>query len=252
MTYCTKCGKKIDDEAQYCIHCGTTIKTSDTPQKEIKDKKSIEQQIEETAEGVGKKAEEIGKRIERKATDVGTHISHWYDSTFKITGPLIGAIIALIILRIIIFIIQAPGGDIFIITALSQGLHEYLPIIFASMLLSGYNTYIYRKYKHQYQWMYPLISALGFIIGAWIAAKIMLIISQSNNTPIIEAIGFFIDTYLIGIFILALIIAYAAEFAVKPVMSQQEKSHIESKQCPNCQMDIKSDAKFCSKCGKQV
>jgi len=90
------------------------------------------------------------------------------------------------------------------------------------MLLSGYNTYFHRKYKHQYQWIYPLISAIGFIIGIWIAAQIMLIISQSNDTPIIEAIGTFINTYLIGIFILALIIGYAAQFACSSHTSQEK------------------------------
>jgi len=222
MEYCIKCGAKLPEKAEFCTKCGTPIKSSDEPKKEIKDKKSIEEQIEETAEGIGKKAEQIGKKIEKKADDVGDHINQWYGKTFKIAGPLIGAFIALIILRIIIYAIQASGEDIFIATALGEGLYEYLLIIFASMLLSGYNTYFHRKYKHQYQWIYPLISAIGFIIGIWIAAQIMLIISQSNDTPIIEAIGTFINTYLIGIFILALIIGYAAQFACSSHTSQEK------------------------------
>ena len=90
------------------------------------------------------------------------------------------------------------------------------------MLLSGYNTYFYRKYKQQYQWIYPLISAIGFVFGAWIAAQIMLIISNSNETPIIEAIGNFINTYLIPIFILAIIISYAAQFAFGPITRKKK------------------------------
>jgi len=223
MEYCIKCGAKLPEKAEFCTKCGTPIKSSDDPKKEIKDKKSIKEQIEETAEDIGEKAEQIGKKIEKKADDVGDHINQWYDKTFKIAGPLIGAFIALIIIRIIIYVIQASGDDIFIATALGEGLYKYLLIIFASMLLTGYNTYFNRKYKHQYQWIYPLISAIGFIIGIWIAAQIMLIISQSNDTPIIEAIGTFISTYLIGIFILALIIAYAAQFAIGPYISQGKK-----------------------------
>jgi len=206
MEYCIKCGAKLPEKAEFCTKCGTPIKSSDEPKKEIKDKKSIEEQIEETAEGIGKKAEQIGRKIEKKADDVGDHINQWYGKTFKIAGPLIGAFIALIILRIIIYAIQASGEDIFIATALGEGLYEYLLIIFASMLLSGYNTYFHRKYK----------------IGIWIAAQIMLIISQSNDTPIIEAIGTFINTYLIGIFILALIIGYAAQFACSSHTSQEK------------------------------
>ena len=223
MEYCTKCGAELSEKAEFCTKCGTPIKSSDEAKKETKDKKPIEEQIEETAQYIGKKVERIGKKIEKKADDVGDHINQWYNKTFKIAGPLIGAFIALIILRIIIYIIQAPGDDIYIATALGEGLYEYLLIIFGSMLLSGYNTYLYRKYKHQYQWIYPLISAIGFIIGAWIAAQIMLIINQSDDTPILEAIGTFIDTYLIGIFILALIIGYAVQFAFGHYISQEKK-----------------------------
>jgi hypothetical protein len=223
MEYCTKCGAKIPEKAEFCTKCGKPTKSSDETNKEIKDKKSIEEQIEETAEEIGKKAEQIGRKFEKKAEDVGDHINRWYDNTFKIAGPLIGAFIALIILRVIIqVIIQVSGEDIFIITALGEGLHEYLLIIFASMLLSGYNTYFYRKYKQQYQWIYPLISAIAFVFGAWIAARIMLIISQSNDTPIIQAIGNFINTYLIAIFVLALIIAYAAQIAFHPNMYHEK------------------------------
>jgi len=224
MEYCTKCGAKLSEKAEFCTKCGTPIKSSDEAKKEIKDKKSIIEQIEETAEDIGRNGEQIGRKIEKKTDDFGHHINQWYDKTFKIAGPLIGAFIALIIIRIIIYAIQASDEDIFIATALSEGLYDYLLIIFASMLLSGYNTYLYRKYKHQYQWIYPLISAIGFIIGAWIAAQIMLIINQSDDTPILEAIGTFINTYLIGIFILALIIGYAAQFAFGPYISQEKNN----------------------------
>ena len=224
MGYCIKCGAKLPEEAEFCTKCGTPIKSLGEPKKEIKDKKSIEEKIEETADNIGKKAEQIGKkiekkaeqfgkRIEKKADDFGYYINRWYDKTFNIAGPLIGGFIALIVMRIIIYVIQASGEDIFIITAFSEGLLEYLLIIFASMLLSGYNTYFHRKYKQQYQLIYPLLSAIGFIIGAWVAAKIMLIIDQSDSTPILAAIGNFIDTYLIGIFILALIISYGVQIA---------------------------------------
>ena len=233
MEYCIKCGAKLPEKAEFCTKCGTPIKSSDEPKKEIKDKKSIEEKIEETAEDIGKKAEQIGKKIGKKGDDIGDHFNRlydktfkiagqWYDKTFKIAGPLIGAFIALIILRIIIYVIQVSGEDIYIATALGEGLHEYFLFIFASMLLSGYNTYFHRKYKHQYQWIYPLISSIGFIIGVWIAAQIMLIISQSNDTPIIEAIGTFINTYIIGIFIIALIIGYAAQFAFGPYISKEK------------------------------
>ena len=193
MEYCIECGSKLKDKADFCNNCGKKIKHLDEQKKDTKDKKSIEKQIEDTAEEIGRKAEQIGKRIEKKANDAGKYINQWYDQTFKIAGPLIGAFIALIVIRIIIYFIQLSTDDIYILTALSEGLYDYLLIIFVSMLISGYNTYFHRKYKQQYQWIYPFISAIGFIIGAWIVAKILIIIDQNDNTPILAFIGNFVD-----------------------------------------------------------
>jgi len=249
MVYCHNCGKKLDEDTQYCTKCG----------HDLGHESSFEKNMENFGEKIGEKAEQFGRKIEKKADDFGDHINHlydrtfriagkWYAESFKIAGPLIGAFIALIILRIVIYVIQASDEDIFIVTTLGEGLLEYLLFIFASMLLSGYNTYFHRKYKHRYQWIYPLISAIGFIIGAWIAAQIMLLISQSNDTPIIKAIGTFINTYLIGIFIIALVIGYAAQF----YKFQEGKSRLEVKHCSNCKIDVDSDAVFCWKCGKEI
>ena len=231
MEYCTKCGAKLTIKVDFCTKCGNPIKTTIDNDAELKNKKSVEKKIEEAAEEFGKRAEkfgkefgkraevfgrkadQIGKKIEKRADDVGYYFNHWYDSTFKFGGPLIGAFIGLIVIRLIIYLIDISGEDIFIFSALGEGLYEYLLIIFVSMLLSGYNTYIYRKYKLEYQWIYPFISSVSFILGAWITAQIMIIISQSNNTPIIGAIGIFIDTYLIGIFVLVIIIAYGVQYA---------------------------------------
>jgi len=147
MGYCIKCGAKLPEKAEFCNKCGKQIKYLDESKEEIKDKKSIEEKIEETAEEIGKKAEQIGKRIEKKADVFGNNINKWYDKTFRIAGPLIGAFIALIVLRIFVYLTQVSGENIFIFTALGEGIYEYLLIIFASMLLSGYTRTI-SKLKH--------------------------------------------------------------------------------------------------------
>ena len=59
MVYCQKCGKKNDDEAEYCNKCGTFIRG------EI----SLEKRIEDAAEELGRKAEAFGKHVEKKAKE---------------------------------------------------------------------------------------------------------------------------------------------------------------------------------------
>ena len=216
MDYCIKCGAKLPKDAEFCTKCGNQVKSLD------KEKKPLEEKIEKTAKGIGKKAEQVGKRIEKGAERAGNHFSQWYDKTFNIGGPLIGAFIGLIILRLIIYIIQTFDEDIFILTAFGEGLHEYLLFIFASFLITGYNTYLNKKYKKQYHWIYPLFSGIGFTLGAWILAKIFLIISKSNDTPIIQAIGNIINTYIIVIFILAIFIGYIYQVVFGPFIFKEK------------------------------
>jgi len=64
MVYCHKCGKKNDDDAEYCYKCGNYIAKSS----------SFEENIEKFAEEFGKKAEQFGKYMEKKAKDFSESI----------------------------------------------------------------------------------------------------------------------------------------------------------------------------------
>ena len=210
MPYCIKCGRKLEENTKFCTKCGTSIKSPN--ENKNNEKITLEKQIENAAERFGKRSEQIGKRVEERFNHNGINFNLWYDNTFKLAGPLLSAFIMLIILRIIIYIIQFSNNHIFIFTALSEGLYSYLLLIFASTLLSGYNTYFNRKYKHSYILIYPFVSAIGFIIGIWILAQILEIINQIDGIQLFESIANFINDYLIAIFILAIIIAYVVQF----------------------------------------
>jgi uncharacterized membrane protein YvbJ len=57
MPYCYKCGKKNDDDAQYCTKCGNYLAKHS----------SFEKNIDKFAEDLGRKAEQFGQRMEKKA-----------------------------------------------------------------------------------------------------------------------------------------------------------------------------------------
>ena len=50
MVFCSKCGTKNEDTAEYCVKCGAKLKAST--------EKSLEKRIEEGAEEFGKRAEQ--------------------------------------------------------------------------------------------------------------------------------------------------------------------------------------------------
>jgi uncharacterized membrane protein YvbJ len=73
MPYCTKCGKKNDDDAEYCNKCGNYIGMDS----------SFEKDIDEFAEKIGRKAEELGERIGKKAEEIGKSVKEAFSSEPK-------------------------------------------------------------------------------------------------------------------------------------------------------------------------
>ena len=59
MVYCYKCGKKNEDDADYCIKCGVFLAKIS----------SFEENLEKFAEEIGRKAEQFGKRVEKKVKE---------------------------------------------------------------------------------------------------------------------------------------------------------------------------------------
>jgi len=77
------------------------------------------------------------------------------------------------------------------------------------MLLNTYNSYFNRKYKKQYIWIFPAVSTISFTVTIWIISKILIILDENLNIPVLTTIANFIDNYIILIFILALLLSYS-------------------------------------------
>lgn len=68
MVYCSKCGKKNDDDAEYCNRCGNSL--TNTQAKSTSFEKHVKDFAEE-AEQLGKKA---GKTIEQGIRNIGEEV----------------------------------------------------------------------------------------------------------------------------------------------------------------------------------
>ncbi|MBA7477548.1 hypothetical protein ES707_12959 [subsurface metagenome] len=80
MVFCSKCGTKNEDAAEYCVKCGAKLKAST--------EKSLEKRIEEGAEEFGKRAEDFPKRTKQECFG----LPHG--------GTIIGLIIGIIIILV--------------------------------------------------------------------------------------------------------------------------------------------------------
>lgn len=120
MVFCSNCGTKNEDIADYCVKCGSKLKVSM--------EKSIEKRIEEGAEEFGRRAEEWGENFGKRAEQECFGLPHG--------GTIFGLLIGLII--IILGVTTLAGIDI-----------EFWPLIiimFGLLIFGGaIYTIIYKR-----------------------------------------------------------------------------------------------------------
>ena len=117
MVFCSKCGTKNEDVAEFCVKCGTKLKVSSET--------SLEKRIEKGAEEFGKRAEAWGEDFRKHTEQECFGLPHG--------GTIVGLIIGIIIilvgvtslagidlefwpLIIIIFGLLIAGGAIYSLT----------------------------------------------------------------------------------------------------------------------------------------
>jgi len=208
MVYCTECGKKNDDDAEFCDKCGIRLDRQEKEDAFKNNVKKIADVIEEKAEKFGKNMEKAGKRLETRIDYSFKEFQKWYDTRFNIIGPLIWSFLGLIILRFIIWILAILGDEYTLSGELSDFLYSYILIFFGLMVLNSYNSYLKRKYKKQFRWIFPVISTISCTVTIWIISKLLVILDANFNIPVLTAIANFIDTYIYLIFVVVLILSY--------------------------------------------
>ena len=117
MVFCSKCGTKNEDSAEYCVKCGAKLN--------VPREKSLEKRIEEGAEEFGKRAEAWGKSFGKRPEEECFGLPHGG----IIFGLLIGIIIIAVgvtslakipldfwSLLIIVFGVLVLGGAIYTLT----------------------------------------------------------------------------------------------------------------------------------------
>lgn len=219
---CPSCEFENSDDAKFCSKCGVELNiTSEKNVKEIKKGEvPIEERVEKAAKNLGEAAERIGKRIERRFEHSGKAFGQWFDKKFGVVGPIIWAFIALIITRIVIWMMTNAEDEIVVLGKIGTLLYDYLLLIFISFLISSYNTYFLRNYKKQYQWISPVVATTGLIIGLWILAKIFFVIDTELDASVLESLASIIESFIVVIFITVILISYGFMLIITPTVKK--------------------------------
>ena len=155
MFFCSKCGTKHADSAEYCVKCGAKLKVSI--------EKSLEKRIEKGAEEFGKRAEAWGENFGKQAEEECFGLPHG--------GTIFGLIIGLII--ILLGVTSLAGVDI-----------DFWPliiIIFGLLIVGGA---LYSLTQRRHPWLiifrYPRTFRVNFNLKSHKKIEFININSKKN------------------------------------------------------------------------
>jgi len=222
MVYCPKCGTKNNDEDLQCRYCGSPIsKETVAAQKHwqpsrsgtsAETKGSAGTRLGEESGRVGKRIGEefgrTGKSFEEGMRRTGGRISSWYDQTLGLFGPMIFALVSLVMLVVLTLIIMVITGERRVWVDLTNFVITYLPLFFILGVMSAYSTYFSRHYHSRFKWVAPATTAVSITAGFWIVASMLTILDSGLEMPYIGTIASWISLLLPVIFIVAITFGY--------------------------------------------
>jgi hypothetical protein len=217
MVSCPKCGTKNDDDAMFCTHCGSPLR-SDVGTTIERHAKQFAQDMEQMGKRIGDQMARSAKEI-HESTQTGTrrfqqrvdHVSHragnWYDSTFGIIGPLVSSFIFLIVFRLVLVVLEIPSTEAPEMNTVASILVVYILPLFAISLLSNYTQYFARKY-YQFRIFSPILNAISVTLLFWVLSKILYDAGDQFSVADLQSGATSLETSLPGIFIFVLLLGY--------------------------------------------
>lgn len=164
--------------------------------------------LDESAKQFGEEVNAVGKRFERKGNGFRDRLY----STFGVAGPLVSAVISLLMLSfglwVLRFFVNETGSAVLL------GVHDFLlanlGIFFAIFLISSCLKYCSIKCPRTYFLISPFAAAFGIAVFFWVAANAMLILNAEFGSASAFIIANLVLNNLFGIFWIFLLVGYFA------------------------------------------
>jgi len=217
MANCPKCESKNDDDATFCTHCGTSLR-SDMGSTIERHSKRFAQDMEQLGKKAGDLMAQTAKHLhddtqvrtrhfERRMDRANRRAGNWYDSTFGVLGPLLASFIFLIVFRLVIVVLEVPSTETPEMNTIAAVLFLYLLPLFGVSLLSNYTKYFARK-SHQFRMFSPLFYAITITLFLWIIEKILYDISVRLTITDLRTAALSLQDSLPTVFIFVLLLGY--------------------------------------------
>ncbi|MCX6799310.1 MAG: PspC domain-containing protein [Candidatus Diapherotrites archaeon] len=158
----------------------------------------------------GEEVGQAGERFGRAGERFGRCWHGWFDSTFRVVGPVIGAIFSIICLVIAILALNFMRGltGFSFFGKIAVFFAANLPLFFVASLFFSYMSYAERRRPRDYRLFSPVVSALGVIFAFWIIAELVLIMNASLQVPALSAIALFFEGNILMFFVFFAVLCY--------------------------------------------
>jgi len=185
----------------------------------------FDQRVEHFSKEVEALGEKFGRRVEKHGREFGDRMEKkgeawdsWFHRTFGVVGPVISSIFAIIIFALGIWVlglVNLPIGSAFL-SNVSSFFTQNMGLFFLIFLFFSYASYFSRASPRCCSPISPIITAVGIIVGLWIAVNAINIANISLGIPVLSSAASYLGKSLFWIFWLVLFIGYLV-FLIKTV-----------------------------------
>lgn len=205
MVLCSRCGADNTPDSRFCKYCGTrfgdvALLSPQTPPQNT------------PARSVADTGKRLGDELGRMGGMLGKNMADWWITTMGILSPILFGIFGVVVIIFGLFVTDtiASNSDS---PQFWDGLHDFIIdrflLLTGLMFLGAFHGYLYWRYRRNYRWIGPIVSATIFTAWAWVVAQVLLLAGRYSEQKEFGDVGRFLEAVLVLVFVLALLTGYA-------------------------------------------
>lgn len=214
---CRNCGVDNSSDSLYCKGCGSPMgpePASAQPQMPPPPK-DFGQEMADVGKRFGENLKSAGEEFGREMGKSGNEFRFWWDYSFGILAPVVGAAILMIVFFGAILVVGSIG-EVSDHPAfwhdLAQFMEDYFWLFFALIFLGSFQGYFHRRYRQTFKWINPIVSGIGFVAWLWIFAQVIHFAAIDADHPKLQSLSNFVVDVLPVVFILVVVVGYLIVF----------------------------------------
>ena len=188
MVRCANCGAENREGAKFCDQCMAMLESAAVPAAEsgASESQSFQVGMEDMGKRMGQDMQKLSTDFTTGTQKIGKDFSNWYDTRFGLVGPIISALVGILILVLALVILAVLSGEHPFWVHLRDFVILFLPLFIALSVFDRYADYFRRKRVKRYRVIDPGLTGIAIVAWFWIGIQVLLMMGEDMGWNSVE------------------------------------------------------------------